>query len=200
MIDIIIPSYELYDRLEKCLKSIFNGQHEFNKVIVVDDDSSSQGTLEEYFGEMFPEVSFVRNKERTYFSGTVNHGLEHATSKYVLILNNDTEVVTPDCFNVMKQELEDWDVKLISARYWRQHPWGVGRELPGYAFMIEREFMESLGNLRQDGEFTHFNSDHNLRTQIKELGHKCAISTAIINHYGHASREFVPEELFVGFV
>ena len=198
MIDIIIPSFELYDHLEKCLKSIFNGQHEFNKVIVVDDYSSSQGSLEEYFGDMFPEVSFIRTKERTFFSGTVNHGLQYASSKYVLVLNNDTEIVTPDCFNVMRQELEDWDVKLISARYWPQHVWGVGRKLPGYAFMMEREFFRDLGYLRQDGKYRHFNSDHNLREKIKKLGFNYAISTAIIRHYGHASRKFVPKELFVG--
>lgn len=198
MIDIIIPSFELHDRLEKCLESIFNGLHEFNKVIVVDDYSSSP--LEEYFGDKFPEVLFVRNKERTYFSGTVNHGLEHATSKYVLILNNDTEIVTPDCFNVMRQEYEEWGVKCISARYWKQMRYGPDRQLPGYAFMMERDYLKSLGNLRQDGEFVHFNSDHYLRRKIKEQGHGCAVSSAVISHYGHASQQYVPEELFVGFV
>ena len=196
MIDIVIPSYELYDRLEKCLRSIFNGLHSFNRVIVVDDDSSSQGTLEEYFGDMFPEVLFVRNKERTYFSGTVNHGLQYATAKYVLVLNNDTHIVTPDCFNVMRQEMEEWEVKLISARPGPRRPTGVGHELPGYAFMLEREYLSDLGNLRQDGGFIHFDSDRYLRQQIRDRGDRCAVSTAVIGHYGHASRKYVPAELF----
>lgn len=161
----------------------------------MDDESSSQGTLEEYFGGMFPEVLFVRNKERTYFSGTVNHGLKYATAKYVLVLNNDTHIVTPDCFNVMQREYEEWGVKLISARPGPLRKTGVGYCLPGYAFMMEREYLRSLGNLRQDGRFIHFDSDAYLRKQIRDDGEECAVSTAVIGHYGHASRKFVPQEL-----
>ena len=158
----------------------------------MDDDSSSQGTLEEYFGKMFPEIVYVRNKQRACFSGTVNHGLEHATAKYVLVLNNDTKVVTPDCFNVMRQELEDWNVDLISARMDQLMPYGIKKiRCGGYAFLMERQRLLDLGGLRSDGKFRHYRSDIHLFKQIVNI----AISSAIINHDRHSSTKYLTHDI-----
>lgn len=193
MIDIVIPCHELYDKIEVCLRSIFNGLHDFNRVVLVDDDSSSQGTLEDALGEMFPEVVYIRNKQRTYFSGTVNHGLEHASAKYVLVLNNDTKVVTPDCFNVMRQELEYWGAGLISARMDELMPYGIKKRIRcgGYAFLMERQRLLDLGGLRSDGSYRHFNSDLLLFEQVGDV----AISSAIINHDRGSSRKYLPDDI-----
>lgn len=195
-VDIIIPCHELYSTLEKCLASLFNGQQFFNKVILVDDDSSELGTLKEYFFNKYPDITYLRNKERTYYSGTVNHGLKYATSKYVLVLNSDTEVVTPDCFGVMIKEYEEHEeVKMLSARAFEKDQYGVMDFALGYAYLMEREFLSSLGNLKEDGYFKHFNSDLRLYQQINELDFKQGVSSALIKHEMSGSGHLVPKRL-----
>ena len=194
-IDIVIPCHELYHKLELCLKSLFNGQQRFNKVILVDDDSSTQGTLEEFFKDKYPEITYIRNKERSYYSGSVNHGLKYATSKYVIILNSDTVTETPDAFGVMIREYEQYDdVKIICAREIPQQTYGKREFTVGYAYMMEREFLKELGNLRDDGPFRHYNSDLRLYEQIFRLNYTQAVSSAIIRHNRGSSQYLVPEE------
>lgn len=195
-VDIIIPCHELYSTLEKCLASLFNGQQFFNKVILVDDDSSELGTLQEYFVNKYPDITYLRNKERSYYSGTVNHGLKYATSKYVMVLNSDTEIVTPDCFGVMIKEYEEHEkVKILSAREREKDEYGVKPFVFGYAFLMEREFLGSLGNLKDDGMYKHFNSDLRLYEQIKRLGFRQGVSSSIIKHKFSRSRHMVPNSL-----
>jgi len=196
-VDIVIPCHEQYDLLELCLKSIFNGTQRFNKVILVDDDSSSRGTLEEYFNDKFPEIKYVRNKERSYFSGTVNHGLEHVTSKYVLVLNSDTEMVTPDCLSVMVEELEcDPLMKMVNARISVHELCGPNTSFTfGYAFLMEREFLRSLGDLRSDGYYAHFNSDCYLYRQLYKGNYQRCVSSVIIKHRKGSSTHLVPKSL-----
>ncbi len=196
-VDIVIPCHEQYDLLDQCLKSIFNGTQRFNKVILVDDDSSSRGTLEEYFSDKFPEIVYVRNKERTYFSGTVNHGLEHVTAKYVLVLNSDTKLVTPDCLSVMVKDLKITPLmKMVNARPNEHRKCGEDtRFTHAYAFLMEREFLRSLGDLRSDGLFAHFNSDGFIYHQLKIGKYKRCVSSAIINHRKGSSGHLVPWEL-----
>ena len=142
---------------------------------------------------MFPEVVYIRNKQRTYFSGTVNHGLEHTSAKYVLVLNSDTKVVTPDCFNVMRQELEDWGAGLSSARMDELMPYGIKKRIRcgGYAFLMERQRLLDLGGLRSDGEYRHFKSDLLLFEQVGDV----AISSAIINHDRGSSRKYLTDDI-----
>lgn len=85
--------------LEKCLRSIFERTRDITlQVIVIDnastDDSDGMVTRE------FPRVLLLRNPERLGFAASHNRALERGAGRYLLILNEDTEVFE-QCFETL---------------------------------------------------------------------------------------------------
>lgn len=60
------------------------------EVIVVDNFSAEDPT--EIINKNFPEVKVIRSEKNLGFAGGNNLGIQASTGKYVLFLNNDTEV------------------------------------------------------------------------------------------------------------
>lgn len=85
--------------LERCLRSIQASRHAVTYELIVVDNASTDGSVEMLRRE-FPQVLVLENKERKGFSANHNRALERGTGRYVLILNDDTEI-EPDCFERM---------------------------------------------------------------------------------------------------
>jgi GT2 family glycosyltransferase len=60
------------------------------EVIVVDNGSSQDATP--VITTQYPEVNFIRSEKNLGFAGGNNLGIQASTGKYLLFLNNDTEV------------------------------------------------------------------------------------------------------------
>jgi GT2 family glycosyltransferase len=60
------------------------------EIIVVDNDSPHDDP--DVIKENFPEITLIRSGENLGFAGGINLGIRIAKGKYVLLLNNDTEV------------------------------------------------------------------------------------------------------------
>lgn len=60
------------------------------EVIVVDNGSPEDATP--VITERYPEVKFIRSEKNLGFAGGNNLGIEASTGKYLMFLNNDTEV------------------------------------------------------------------------------------------------------------
>lgn len=85
---IIIPNYNGIKYIRKCLESLAG---EPANIIVVDngsDDGSAQLVEQE-----FPKVSLLRLSQNYGFCKAVNEGVKISETTYVILLNNDTEVV-----------------------------------------------------------------------------------------------------------
>ncbi|GFP19357.1 rhamnosyltransferase [Candidatus Hakubella thermalkaliphila] len=90
--DLIFVNYNGKEFLERCLSSLLNMEYDkdfFNVILV--DNGSIDGSVD-FVKEYFPWVKLIANKENLGFAGGMNAGLKHATGKYVLIMNLDTEV------------------------------------------------------------------------------------------------------------
>ncbi|MFA6973942.1 MAG: glycosyltransferase family 2 protein [Parcubacteria group bacterium] len=90
---IIILNYNGRDFIKKCLTSVFKVDYPNFEVVVVDNDSSD-GSLEEAKNS-FSKAHFIKNEANLGFSTGNNVGIRFALermAKYVLLLNNDTEV------------------------------------------------------------------------------------------------------------
>ena len=91
MTSIIIPVYNNIELTKRCLHSIYNiGTRSPFEVIIVDDCSTDDYAS---LTKDFPEVRVIRNEKNSGFLLTVNRGAKEAKGEYILILNNDTEVV-----------------------------------------------------------------------------------------------------------
>lgn len=94
LVSIIIPSKDAPEYLENCLRTIFERSTYPNyEVLVVDNDTSDPRALEVM--ARYP-IKRVHLPGRFNYSRANNLGVEHARGAYLLFLNNDTEVVTPD--------------------------------------------------------------------------------------------------------
>ena len=90
---IIILNYNGQDVIKKCLASVFKNEYADFEVVVV-DNNSTDGSLEAAKNN-FSKAHFIKNEANLGFSAGNNVGIRFALermAKYVLLLNNDTEV------------------------------------------------------------------------------------------------------------
>jgi len=92
---IIIPSYNLSDKLKKCLNFILNTNYKKISIVIV--DNGSQPSLEDLlnnYKKKLKNLFFLRNKTNVGFATSVNQGLNYSLNElknidYYLLLNND---------------------------------------------------------------------------------------------------------------
>jgi GT2 family glycosyltransferase len=119
-IDIIIPSFNGTDILETCLSSIFEKTTypHFN-ITVIDNNSyeSEFFTLIEHWKAQEPARFHVIRDERPFnFSSINNSAVEKTSGDYLLFLNNDTEVITPDWLEGMLGYAQLEDVGAVGVK------------------------------------------------------------------------------------
>lgn len=86
---VVIPNYKGINYIDNCLTSIYKGTV-IPKIIMV-DNHSEDGSLA-LVKEKYPEVRIIEFAENQGFCKAVNTGIKAADTRYVLLLNNDTEV------------------------------------------------------------------------------------------------------------
>lgn len=91
-ISIVIVNYNGRRFLGDCLKSIAQHVSIQHEVIVVDNTSSDESC--EYLREHFPNVLLITSEKNLGFAGGNNLGAKEAKGKYLLLLNNDTVLIT----------------------------------------------------------------------------------------------------------
>jgi N-acetylglucosaminyl-diphospho-decaprenol L-rhamnosyltransferase len=92
LISILIVNYNGKTFLDECFSSI--KEHcSFRAEIIVVDNASSDGSAE-YILKHHPDVQVIQNKENAGFSRGNNIAAKHAHGKYLLLLNNDTKLLS----------------------------------------------------------------------------------------------------------
>ena len=95
-VSIIIPTKDHVDLLKRCIGSILEkSTYENYEVIVVENNSEQESTFA-YYEQLSvnDKVKVVEFNEAFNFSKLVNFGRKNASGDYILLLNNDTEVIT----------------------------------------------------------------------------------------------------------
>lgn len=113
-VSIIIPTRDRLDLLKVCIDSIRQHTTYRNyEIIVVDNNSEEQATLD-YLKSFGGRV--VQHPGEFNFSKIINHGAENADGEYLLLLNNDTEVITPDWIEALLEHAQRPEVGAAGAR------------------------------------------------------------------------------------
>jgi len=89
-VTIVIPNYNGKKFVENCLDSLRKQNKTDFKIILVDNNSTDGSR--ELVQQNYPEVEVLALSSNTGFCGAVNAGIRGSKSKYVILLNNDTEV------------------------------------------------------------------------------------------------------------
>ena len=139
-VSILIPNKDHTEDLEKCLHSIWTktGWEHF-EVIVVENNSTDPATFDYYkrIPERYDNARVVMYKGGFNFSRINNFGRKYAAGKYLLLLNNDIEVIGGDWLTQMAGECAQPGVGICGAMLYYpddtiQHA-GIITGLGGYA-------------------------------------------------------------------
>ncbi len=97
-VSIVIPTKDKADLLRVCMTGLLHDTDYGDKeIILVDTGSGEEATLA-YYEELraHPEVSIVHFSKKFNYSSACNFGAGFARGEFLLFLNNDIEVVSPD--------------------------------------------------------------------------------------------------------
>ncbi len=95
-VSILIPNKDHADDLRRCIESITDrSSYDNYEVIVIENNTTDEETKQYYeMLEKHPKVSVVRYEGDFNYSKINNFGEKSATGDYLILLNNDTEVIT----------------------------------------------------------------------------------------------------------
>ncbi len=103
-ISIVIPNKDYLPTLKKCLKSIIKlTTYENYEIIIVENNSEKKETFDFYKkidGKDKIKVVYYPEKEFNY-SAIINFGVKNSEGEYIVQLNNDTELLTPNWLEEM---------------------------------------------------------------------------------------------------
>lgn len=89
-VSIIIPVYNQFDYTYNCLKSILQNSRNVNYEIIVANDCSTDLTTK--VDEVVSGITLINNQTNLRFLKNCNNAAKYAKGKYLLFLNNDTQV------------------------------------------------------------------------------------------------------------
>lgn len=89
-ISIIIPVYNEFEYTYNCIKSILKHSVDVEYEIIIANDCSTDLTTR--IEEIVTGISLINNEENLRFLKNCNNAANHAKGKYILFLNNDTQV------------------------------------------------------------------------------------------------------------
>lgn len=94
-VSIIIPTKNHKEVLKRCLDSIIEKSTYPNYEIIIVDNYSDDQTTIEYLEKLPYKIIKCENVRETFnFSKLVNVGVNESNGEYVILLNNDTEVIS----------------------------------------------------------------------------------------------------------
>jgi GT2 family glycosyltransferase len=94
LLSIVIIHYKTPELLLQCLKSIFSESVDLDFEVIVIDNASMDGELEQVV-QMFDRVTWQMNKKNIGFAAACNQAILMSRGSYVLVLNPDT-IVSPN--------------------------------------------------------------------------------------------------------
>lgn len=132
LVSIVIPTKDHVETLDACVMSIAQKATYANyEIVLVENNSKDQETFVYY--ETLPErvaaASGGKGAARVEwwlgefnYSQIINFGVKHAKGDYLLLLNNDTEVISPDFIEEMMGYLQRPDAGVVGAKlYFADH-------------------------------------------------------------------------------
>lgn len=123
LVSILIPNKDHIDYLKKCIDSIVEKSTYENVEIVIIENNSTKRETFEYYEELTSSSQPVPIRIITWdkpfnYSAIINFGVKKAHGDYLLLLNNDTSVITPNWVEILlgiasRQEVGMVGVKLL---------------------------------------------------------------------------------------
>ena len=120
LVSIIIPNKDHIDDLENCVNSILSlSTYKNYEIIIVENNSEEKQTFN-YYKQIEKEnnnIKVVTWEQKGFnYSAINNYGAKYANGEYVLLLNNDIEIITPEWIEEMLMFAQRNDVGAVGAK------------------------------------------------------------------------------------
>ena len=96
LVSILIPNKDHTEDLRRCIESITDRTSYDNYEIIVIENNSVTDEIKDYYEtlKMHPRIKVVSYEGEFNYSAVNNFGASFAEGEYIILLNNDTEVIT----------------------------------------------------------------------------------------------------------
>ncbi len=128
-ISIVIANKDHVGDLKRCITSVIEkSTYENFEIIVVENNSTEQETFD-YYAQLakMPNVSVVtywpkaEEKGKFNYSAVNNFGASFATGEYILLLNNDTQVITVNWMEELLMYAQREDVGAVGGKLYYEN-------------------------------------------------------------------------------
>lgn len=119
LISVIIPNKDHTDDLDICLKSLYEKSSYKNfEVIIVENNSTEKETFEYYeaIAQKHGNIKIVKWEGNFNYSAINNFGVNYANGEFILLLNNDVEIINGSCLEEMLMFAQRKDVGAVGAK------------------------------------------------------------------------------------
>ncbi len=217
-VSIIIAAYNALEYSKTCLQAIQDYTPTGYKLILI-NNGSTDGT-KEYF-DRIPGARVIHNEENRGFAGGYNQGMKAASTRYMVLLNNDCIVshnwlsnmlacaesepgigiVGPRANRVparqrLEQEFEDLgELHVFTATFNRPDSsrWFPVSSLSAFCYLLKREVVEKIGFFDEAfGPGTNEDRDYCMRARLAGFKLFCA-GDVFIHHFSH--RTFIANDI-----
>lgn len=119
LVSIIIPNKDQKNILDRCIQSLYEKNSYKNFEIIIVENNSETKEIFEYYNQIQEQHSNIKvvqwNGEFNY-SAINNYGVTFAKGEYILLLNNDTEVISETAISELLGCCMRDDVGIVGAK------------------------------------------------------------------------------------
>lgn len=118
LISIVIPNKDHCEDLKRCLSSIVEKSTYQNFEILIADNGSAEPELKDYYVELAQNrnIKILHWDHPFNYSAINNFAVQSAAGEYLILLNSDTEVITPDWIQEMLMYAQRRDVGAVGVK------------------------------------------------------------------------------------
>ena len=118
-ISIVIANKDHAQDLRRCVNSIVEKSTYDNYEIVIVENNSTTEEIRELYKQLTEAHDFIKVvtfEGKFNYSAVNNLGVQHSTGEYILLLNNDTEVITANWMEELLMYAQREDVGAVGAK------------------------------------------------------------------------------------
>ena len=118
LISILIPNKDHIDDLVTCLSSILEKSTYSNYEIIIIENNSTQKATFDYYNSLKKndKIQVVFWEKEFNYSAINNFGFKYAKGDFILLLNNDVEIITPNWLEEMLMFAQRKDVGAVGVK------------------------------------------------------------------------------------
>ena len=190
-VSIIIPVYNAYTVIDKCIQSIINQTYKNIEILLINDGSKDKSIEKlNYYEKKYKNIKII-NKKNEGVSKTRNLGIKKATGKSIMFIDNDDYIdntYVETLLNEIKNSeadcvysgyrRENSNGKVIKVRKLKDKPWTKYILSAPWAKIYNKEFL-----IKNNIEFLPYNIGEDVYFTLKLINSNAKIK--IIDYIGY---------------